>query len=57
MEQKELNKLWKAVEVYINSLKEKIPFTLLLSRGYNIDDRKEWEKLKKVFNQPNNKKD
>ena len=47
-------KLWKEVEIYIQSIKKKIPFGLLLSHGYSLDDRKEWKKLRSKF-KPNNK--
>lgn len=53
--QKEYDKLWKAFEKYIESVKIKIPFALLLSHGYSLDDRKEWKKLMKEFHQTGNK--
>ena len=49
--QKEYNKLWKFVEGYVDYLRNQIPFTLLLSHGYSLDDRKEWKKLMKKFHQ------
>ncbi|MEK6883852.1 MAG: hypothetical protein AABY22_29755 [Nanoarchaeota archaeon] len=47
--EQERKRLWKAVERYVAYIKKEIPFGLLISHSYSIDDRKEWKKLKKAF--------
>ena len=46
---KEKERLWIAVQTYLNKVRDKIPYGLLVSHGYDLDDRKEYQKLKKAF--------
>lgn len=56
MKREERMELWGAVLEYVESLRGKIPFALLVSHGYSINDRKEWEELKRKFKVGNMKK-
>ena len=41
--------LWKSVTEYLEAIKIKIPFGMLVGHGYNINDAKEFKKLKSKF--------
>jgi len=46
VEQQKAKDDWKAIEEYINKIKNKIPFGLIISHGYSLDDRREWKEMR-----------
>jgi len=47
MKKEEKDKVKKLIKKYCENVGKKIPMGLILSHGYSLDNRKEWNKLMK----------